>query len=422
LDKEGFGFRSKLTGTADKEIIIRALPGERVTIDSPLVILGAHTVFWGLEFTASDFKDRSPKGAQGRRGPINIYGDHIKLINLHVHDGPSAIGFWSNGEAGEMYGCIVHDFGFARGRRGHGHALYVQNEIGEKKIIDNIMFRGYGMNLHAYSEKGSVKGLHIEGNISFSAGQRIKGQVYDDILVSAFTPADRIQVIRNFTYQPPGDARLGGSWRPAVRVDSYGAKPNKSCEIRDNVIIGARGLQVGLWENAVITGNTIWSSEVLATIKTSEDKLKNYKWDSNHYLHTGQSVPFVLPLNFLLFRKFENVTFDRWKKLTGFDRNSKWIKEKTKLPSGTWVYVRPNKYEPGRGHIAVYNWENKSEVSVDINAIVKPGNRFEIRNVQQDLYGKPVVSGSYDGKPVFVPTARSEIAPHFEAYLVTSVP
>jgi hypothetical protein len=68
--------------------------------------------------------------------------------------------------------------------------------------------------------------------------------------------------------------------------------------------------------------------------------------------------------------------------------------------------------------VAVYNWERLPSVEVDLSSILKAGARFEVRNVQDDLHGKPAVAGVYEGKPVKVPTKRSAIAPDFEAYLV----
>ncbi len=59
------------------------------------------------------------------------------------------------------------------------------------------MFRGHGWNVHAYTQAGHIDGFHFEGNISFSAGTRVKGQVADNILVSGDPPADRITLIDN---------------------------------------------------------------------------------------------------------------------------------------------------------------------------------------------------------------------------------
>jgi hypothetical protein len=99
-------------------------------------------------------------------------------------------------------------------------------------------------------------------------------------------------------------------------------------------------------------------------------------------------------------------------------------------PSGQRVTVRPNRYEPGRALVTVYNWSNAGSAVVDLSAVgLTPGQAFEIRNVQ-DFYGPPVVSGSYSGSVVLpllsVPApqtiGRSTAAPstgtRFGAYIV----
>ena len=82
--------------------------------------------------------------------------------------------------------------------------------------------------------------------------------------------------------------------------------------------------------------------------------------------------------------------------------------------------MRPNKYEPGRSHVAVYNWEHHKSVEVDLSSVLKVGSNYRVHNVQ-DIYGQPVVAGKYDGKPVKVPMLMSEIAPDFDAFLVLMV-
>ena len=64
-------------------------------------------------------------------------------------------------------------------------------------------------------------------------------------------------------------------------------------------------------------------------------------------------------------------------------------------PKTTEVYVRHNMYEPGRGHVVVYNWEHTKTVSVDLSDVgLKPGDRFEIRDAQ-NYHAAPVVTDTY---------------------------
>jgi len=411
---------AELKGTPEEPIILRAVPGERVILDGWLEVKGSHTWYWGFEIADSTYTDKTGKGVSGHGTSVTVYGPGTKFINLDVHDGAQGFGFWSPAVDAEIYGCIIHDFGHWASDRGHGHAIYTQNETGTKRIVDNIIFRGFGWNIHAYTQAGKITGFHIEGNICFSAGTRVKGQVTDNILVSGYPPADRITLINNYCYHPGGEEDKGARWRPCVRLDSYRGDINGSCTVKNNVIMGARGLQIGRWKDATISGNTIWGPEVIASVRPPDgDKFGNYIWDNNSYILTGQKSPFIIPGAKGFMEKYKGSDFEGWKAKSGFDANSMTIEGKEGHPTGTLIYVRPNKYEPGRAHIAVYNWDHHKSVEVDLRKVLKQGSRYRIYNVQ-NLYAKPVIAGKYDGKPVEIPMLMSEIAPDFDAFLVLS--
>ena len=78
--------------------------------------------------------------------------------------------------------------------------------------------------------------------------------------------------------------------------------------------------------------------------------------------------------------------------MAGTDRPREHRQRASVAPATTKVFVRPNKYEPGRSHVVVYNWGRQSEVAVDLSGVLRAGNRYEVRNVQA-LFGAPVVSG-----------------------------
>jgi hypothetical protein len=78
-------------------------------------------------------------------------------------------------------------------------------------------------------------------------------------------------------------------------------------------------------------------------------------------------------------------------------------------PSGQEVVVRPNAYEAGRAHIAVLNWSRASSVAVDLSGVLSAGNTYEIRDAQ-NYFGPAVVSGTYDGSLVNIPMNLTAIA------------
>ncbi len=66
------------------------------------------------------------------------------------------------------------------------------------------------------------------------------------------------------------------------------------------------------------------------------------------------------------------------------------------------VILRPNKYDPNRAHLAVFNWLRAEAVPVDPAGFLKRGDRFRILSAL-DVFGRPVAEGTFDGRPVDVP-------------------
>ena len=99
------------------------------------------------------------------------------------------------------------------------------------------------------------------------------------------------------------------------------------------------------------------------------------------------------------------------------------------------VVVRTNKYDKGRGHVVVFNWEHAKEVRVDLPpGLVDTGATYELRDVR-NLAATPVASGTYEGGALTVPMADLTVAapvgwqpvpahtaPEFAAFLLTSRP
>jgi hypothetical protein len=71
-------------------------------------------------------------------------------------------------------------------------------------------------------------------------------------------------------------------------------------------------------------------------------------------------------------------------------------------PGGTRIILRPNKYDPHRANLAIFNWDNKPSVDVDAGTFLKRGDRFRLMN-PRDFFGMPLMEGVYDGKKTVVP-------------------
>ena len=358
------GFESRLKGAAGAPITVRQAlapaslrPGARATIDCGsddpkkqvlFTVQGEHARFWGFEVMSSNPKRRTETTGSHpeeiSRGGVNTFGSHLAFINMIVHDCSNGFGFWSNGEGGEIYGCIIYNNGWEAPDRGHGHAIYAQNQKGTKRLGDNVIFNQFCYGIHAYgSSKAFINGFHVEGNASFNNGAVVGPEKLNPaILVGGGSPSERIEVVGNLTYS----MGFGG----ISLMLGYGAE-NKDAVVRDNYFVGPASIRK--WESLTLTGNTFApAAPVLADCPPGD-------------LAAGNTI----------------------------------IKG---CPAGTKVFVRPNKYEPGRANVIVYNWDKKPEVEADVSAVLKPGAKFRIVSAQ-DFFGKPVLEGKYDGKPLRLP-------------------
>ncbi|MDB6022438.1 MAG: regulatory domain of in-like proprotein convertase, partial [Pedosphaera sp.] len=78
-------------------------------------------------------------------------------------------------------------------------------------------------------------------------------------------------------------------------------------------------------------------------------------------------------------------------------------------PTTNVVIVEPNKYEPGRANIIIYNWENLSSVAVNVSHVLLMNTPFEVRNAE-NFYGPPVLTGIYSGAPLDLRMVKLSIA------------
>ena len=359
------GFESRLKGTAQAPITVRQAlasanlrPGGRATIDCSsedpkkqvfFTVLGEHARYWGFEVMSSNPKrGTDTTGSHPEeisRGGVNCLGAGIAFIHMVVHDCSSGFGFWSNGEGGEIYGCIIYNNGWDAPDRGHGHAVYTQNKTGTKRLADNIMFSQFSYGIHAYgSNKAFINGFRIEGNASFNNGAaKDPKSLNPAILVGGGSPSERIEVVQNYTYS----TGMGGT----SLLLGYGAK-NKDAVVRGNYFVGPATFKK--WEKLTLTGNAFVASGA----------------------PTLTACPIIDPGS-------ENTV----------------IKDR---PAGVKVFVRPSKYEPGRANVIVYNWDKKPEIEADVSGVLKAGAKFRVASAQ-DFFGKPVLAGTYDGKPLRLP-------------------
>ncbi len=394
-----FGHRwDGLSGTSGNQITFRNYANERAIINGSIAGSGNYLTFFGFEIMNSNPVRKI--STFDKPGGINIGGKGNRVINLVIHDvGHSPIGGISEGEIYGviMWGSGIYDTsnplypnGLAR-----GSGMYLQNRNGNSYVSDSISFKQFTTGMKAYAQEGHVNGFKFEGNVVFDN---------NDInleTIAITNPAKDISWIENYTYTDPLDikkpAQLG--WVSNDMIDAI---------VKDNYFVNGSNpkgaLFVHKWKDLNVTGNTFISQRQAANVPVLSfdmpDTTTSHTWNSNKYYGGNSSSLFFL----------DNVakTFDQWKSTTGFDSNSTYS---SSLPSTNAIFVRPNKYEQGRAHVIVYNWENKNQVNVNISNIgLQTGDNFAIFDVQNFL-GEPVMRGVYNGQSVDLPMNLTTITP-----------
>jgi len=153
------------------------------------------------------------------------------------------------------------------------------------------------------------------------------------------------------------------------------------------------------WSNVIVAGNLIAPQNSDCTMDLRQDLTKlSARWNNNCYLSISSRDGFHV--------NSKRVNFSDWKKTTGYDAASCCAAGRL---HGTRVFVRPNRYEPGRANIVVYNWDNLSKVAVNVCSVLAAGTDYEVRNAE-DFFSAPVISGTFDGEPLQLPMRGLTVA------------
>lgn len=338
-------FTSTLAGTADALIVVAGFPGERAVLDGVrdpsrpvLRVDGGYTVYWGFEVTNS-----SPDlPGHARATGIDVFGPYTKFINLAVYRTGNGMGVWTPALEAELYGNLIANVGWESDDRGHGHSIYIQNDQLTKRVVDNVMFDGHSYGVHAFTQVGQINNLYFEGNIVFDHGSRSKASgPKANFLVGGRQSAANPVLRSNYAYY---------SWASAGRNADVGyINGCADARIQDNYLAGGTAVVLTRCTNVTMQDNQFIGQVAEATA---------FHFPHNHYV--GER------------------------------------------PTAAQVFVRPNRYVRGRGHLAIFNWDRRRRIRVDLSSLgLRDGERFEIRDVR-NYFGPPLLTGTSAGAPVEV--------------------
>jgi hypothetical protein len=432
-------FVSTLRGTEARPIVIRPYPGERAVVDPGIKTWGsivndeidydrssAHNWYWGFEITNTQRRNL-PASERWKRGPgLQFIGQGHKAINMVLRDiGHAAIqaGEWAEGA--EIYGCIIWGAGFYQYNEDgsvtiRGSGVYAQNKTDTRLVSDLISFRNFTTGMKTWSQETHGYGFIFDGNIAFDNGNR-------NIFAGSDHRLRDLTLTHNATYRVEGDTAL------SVQVGYSQNVNNMNLLVAHNYIVGGSrsgdqgALSLQSWVSGEVYGNTIVEhgpgSGAIALVgsyyEPESGKGMLYIHDNRWF---GPSNRFWINYwNGYRDYSFDILSFAAWANRIGYDasRHAGFDPSTNRytqaLPEGTSVLIRPNKYETGRAHIAVYNWDHDDRVAVDLSRVLEPGDRFEIIDVQ-NYFGSPVAQGVYNGGRVNIPMNLSDVQPLYDPY------
>ncbi|HVH66968.1 MAG TPA: right-handed parallel beta-helix repeat-containing protein [Gemmatimonadales bacterium] len=368
------GYVSQLTGTAAAPIVVRQFPGERATVTNFLGVQGGYTWYWGFEVV------NTVQQAGSELFGIDDQAPGAKFINLVVHDATgSGIFIWPQGTDAEVYGSISYN----NGRTDNlDHGIYCQSQS-STLLEDNIVFDNWAFGIHCFAKVGPyLQNIAIEGNVAFN--DYVWGVSSDaDMFVGGHFPASGIVIDQNYTYRS-NDANT-----KAADV-GYNLVVNHDVVLTNNYFVGGWA-RIGSWATALVTGNTLFNFAHSGLLWNLGD-VSGQTWSGNTFFGDSTALAWRHDTS-------ATIAFAGWRALTGLVDPGTYGGT---APSGIKIVVRPNRYEPGRANIIVYNWAQQSAVSVDVSGILDMGDRYVVQNVQ-DFYGPPAASGTYTGKPLELP-------------------
>lgn len=406
-------------GTDLSPIIWRSLPGEAVKFYGAFTINAQDNWIWGIVFLTKEGINCDCLVEARAAGAVLINN-----IIFPDREDTMALASW-NFPRQIVYGNIIGS--------GH-HNIYTQNTgiVSPRWIVDNISFdarnggpEGNGIfEMHAYTESSDISGFRFIGNIFAHWKDSAKGRFL--LGGKNSTPNSDNEIISNIFYKTslqigyarPSQAAVIGNtffdtslvfeWLWADGESRYPQQPNSIVKNNSHYAAAYDDLHDSPTAN-VRTSAYIKVDGDVTRVEGLGKLRKGDLWDYNTY-----SPKLFIDAQINSDRSGFLSGLEKWQAYTasngnGFDANSMVVP----LPSSPLVIIRPNDYEPGRAHIAVYAFGSKT-ASVDLSEVLESGSKYKIINVKNS-FSEAVAEGIYSGSKIVLP-----IDGDFSAYLLSS--
>jgi hypothetical protein len=306
-------------------------------------------------------------------GAVNV-GLSITLTNVRI-TGSSGVGWWSD-STGTWKGVLVQDTGWDAPDRGHGHALYMQNNAsyGRKTLEACILVNGYGYSLHIYGSSNSfLEAITLDRCVVMNERALIgglSGASVDGLIVD------------NCVFYAP--LQLG-----------YVAASHRTASLTGSLL---RGLGVRhTWQSLTANTCTVLAADGDCLTLAATADFSGLAIDNNVYI-SSKAAPFVL-------EGTGAMTLAQWRTATGLDATSRhYTTIAAAVSAGDLVVpvVRVFAVNEGnhKANIAIWNPNEDATVSVDLSALSLANGSYELRQVRD--YTGDVRAVTYTGAAVTV--------------------
>ena len=376
---------------------------EPVAVGSLISQAGSYVNFRDFEMTCARATNRIVNGNSGNyvMPGLNLLasGHGNKAVNLIIHNvGHPGIGFWQQGEGGEINGCLIWGVGFydKEGSWTRGSAIYSQNTTGLAVIKNCINFRNFTSGGKVFGETGPVNDFKFVSNIVFQCSPALE-------IGSGSTAVSNVWMDGNLMLGTPMLSYVSLSNRNEYFINnvvvngSFSLKETSDSFLTNNAVFLPKGAGIG--QAPIQYRSTQFSRADLKIV-----------WDrNNYYLANGASAyqwAFQTPdtrsaVNSLGGGnlKFSSDMTNSWQDYSTFDANSTYT---TNWPMNHLkVSVQSLSYDADRFHISVVNTTPATNATLELATLgFVDGQQWQLRDAQD--YFNVISTGKHRGSGTII--------------------
>jgi hypothetical protein len=404
------GYRSSLYAQPERACLF----GDLVVPEVDFVTVDGNYIWLkDLEF-ARDWSTRDQSLFAGVAIYAHSTTNGLKVIHCDIHD--SENGVYSEDGVGrmEIYGSWFRNIGLNAnaGPGGHGVYLHHKNAATRLAVSENIFGSTFAFCMQIYFSGSYVEAIDLIGNITYngytlsSTSPRNWPRTGFNTVLGSETGGLDITCTDQMSYWPTG---YGDSHFIAPYASS-----NNSMTLTRPYCVGGGESAGCLWLEGTFGTQTdftlqdgffrpdLTSTNGACVLVSQAGNPLSYTWTGNTWIRDPVSFSWI-----------KGATARKWTGTNNFPSLSGLGGSDTATatdPALTKVFVRPTtRFDTGRGHVVIYNWELSANVFVDLSTILSNGHQYAVYD-NRDPWNA-IFTGTYDGSQVSFPMSTQVTDP-----------